>query len=555
MGTQLAQARQQEDEHDRVLMKKVVRGDKRAAEGLYRQYCDRVYQSCLRITCEPEDAIDAMQETFLNVFRRMKALDPDTTSFRDYLFASARNTCLKQLEKRKHTDPTEDVPEPKVKIADDAHMDPERSLLIGDQRKIIRNASTELSDRHYRALVMYELDGLGYAEIGRQFDLDANAVAQLIMRARQRLRWEVRRHVALNPAGDHKQCAQALALLPKRADGRLGERESAWLDPHLENCEICATNLALMEEVGARYRSVLPPALIALLWQRTGDAWAATSHPNSSGTTGTESTSRVADVTGRHGVSSSGWSVGGMRSRLDRTKRKVAALAPLLFVLLVAVCSSSIYMIQETPGIGARSLPQTPGSQYELITAADFNVLDAVDLQNNLTGAGRERKSVSTKMSAAASGQSGSNSEKQVSVRQNSSTGNSIRSRRQRERKNTRNQQAGVRTGDTRKAAGSLVPGKKSAKGESNSVKPMAEAEEGRVPLEPSGTTGGGVTPMASHATGSNPKNLKLSPPIIPNFGSGEASAPEKPSGKSSVKPKKVRAQKPPCALNPTKCK
>lgn len=275
MGTQLARARRDEDARDHALMTRASRGDKVAMEALYRQYCDRVYQSALRICREPEDAIDATQDTFLNVFRRLEKLEVETLSFRDYLFASARNSCFKLIAKRKRVDLREVIFEPEVEEADDANSDPERSLLIGDQQRMVRHASSELSARHYQALVLFELDGLGYAEIGEQLGLDSNAVGQLILRARQRLRREVRRGAALKP-DDRKRCARALALLPKKAEGQLSKRESEWLDPHLESCQGCVANLSLMQEVGVGYRSVMPPALIALIWQRTDSALALT---------------------------------------------------------------------------------------------------------------------------------------------------------------------------------------------------------------------------------------------------------------------------------------
>ncbi len=347
MGIQLVKARRCEDARDRVLTREASRGDKPAIEALYKRYCDRIYQSCLRICREPEDAIDATQDTFLKVFRRLEELDPETLSFRDYLFASARNACFKVVSKRKRVDLKEKMPEPRIKMVDDAHADPERSLMIEDQQKMVRHASTELSTRHYQALVMYELDGLGYAEIGKQLDLDANAVGQLIMRARQRLRLEVRRRAVLQ-TDEGKQCARALALLPRKADGRLGKREAQWLDPHLENCEACTTNLSLMQEVGAGYRAVLPPALIGLLWLRTSDALANAGHPFSDRAV-TADESR--DVSANGGSGQGQGTAGELRSinaisRRDRSK-KVVVLACLMFGLLAVVVAGSEYLPKE----------------------------------------------------------------------------------------------------------------------------------------------------------------------------------------------------------------
>ncbi len=370
MGTQLASVRRGEDVRDRVLIRKASCGDKPAMEALYRQYCDGIYQSCLRICREPEDAIDAMQDTFMKVFRRLEELDPETLSFRDYLFTSARNACFKVISKRKRVHLKEKIPEQEMKITDDAHSDPERSLMIEEQQKMVRNASTELSTRHYQALVMYELDGFGYAEIGKQLDLDANAVGQLILRARRRLRREVRRRAMLqtDDADDGTQCTRALALLPRKAEGRLDKRGAKWLDSHLETCEACATNLSLMQEVGAGYRAVLPPALIGLLWLRISDALANTGYElRDRVVTLDESKNAVANSGSGQGLETAGeLRTNSANSRHKRSKR-VVALTCLIIVPLAVVVACNEYLLKEDSRTGSSGKSSLSSGESSLL--------------------------------------------------------------------------------------------------------------------------------------------------------------------------------------------
>ncbi len=252
-----------ENERDRSLVAAIRLGDRTGLEDLYRHYHERVYRSCLHTCRDPEDAIDATQEAFLNVFRRVGDIDLNIGSFRDYLFMTSRNISLKIIAKRGRSTPTSEPLEPDGLVR--ATDDPERSALIGVQREIVRRATGSLNQRQVDALTMYEIEGKSYSEIGEYLGIEANAVAQLLMRARIRLKKAVRRRAAQTPSNDG--CSDALSLLSKKTDGVLHDGERDWLDSHLNGCDTCRTNLLVMEEVGANYRSLMPvPA--ALIFER-----------------------------------------------------------------------------------------------------------------------------------------------------------------------------------------------------------------------------------------------------------------------------------------------
>ncbi len=249
-----------ENERDRSLIAMFKAGDRRGLEELYRHYHERVYRSCLHTCRDPEDAIDATQDAFLNVFRRIGRSDGDLSSFRDYLFMSSRNISLKIISKRKRSTPTSEPPEPDELVH--ASEDPERSALIDDQREILRKATGSLNQRQIDALTMYEIEGKSYSEIGEFLGIEANAVAQLLLRARIRLKKAVRLRAARETSSG--SCSDALALLSKKTDGKLHDGDGEWLDAHLDDCHRCRTNLLVMEEVGTNYRSLIPvPAALA----------------------------------------------------------------------------------------------------------------------------------------------------------------------------------------------------------------------------------------------------------------------------------------------------
>lgn len=254
-----------ENARDRALMARTASGDRDALEQLFTHYNKRIYRSCLHTCRNADDAMEATQEAFLTVFKRLRDYHLSISSFRDYLFMASRNASLKIISKRRQAISVVEIPEVEQYGSIDATEDPERSLLIADQQQLVRRASASLRTRQLDALKMYELDGMDYSEIGSKLGIEANAVSQLISRARKKLRTEVRNKGAAQRSST-KICARALMLMPKKVDSVLSSRESAWLDQHIDSCETCKTNLNMIEEIGTSYRSLLPPS--ELLFER-----------------------------------------------------------------------------------------------------------------------------------------------------------------------------------------------------------------------------------------------------------------------------------------------
>ncbi len=91
----------------------------------------------------------------------------------------------------------------------------------------IRQVLGHLSFNQRSALVMRELEGRWYAEIGEILDLSVSAVETLIFRARRALREQLEGGLT---------CGEAEATLSKRLDGTLAPAEQRALRAHLRGC-------------------------------------------------------------------------------------------------------------------------------------------------------------------------------------------------------------------------------------------------------------------------------------------------------------------------------
>jgi RNA polymerase sigma factor (sigma-70 family) len=238
---------------DAVLATRLRQRDRTAWEELYAEYGPRLRAFAYRLTGNPHDADDLVQETFVRALPRLDRLDPETVQLGPYLFTTLRNTFLKRVEREQRLRPVEDVPEPDE--PQPIEDDPERQTLLTSQQEEVRLANAKLAPRQRLVLALRELEDKSYAEIGVIVGLNENAVAQLISRARESLRIELRL-AQVDPERIPEECRGYLPLLSRHLDGQLREPRLGETLAHVETCAYCQDALDSMREAGRRYRAL-----------------------------------------------------------------------------------------------------------------------------------------------------------------------------------------------------------------------------------------------------------------------------------------------------------
>ena len=193
----------------------------RAFERLYKRHVHEVYRYVLAVLRNPADAEDATQATFLNAYRAFSRGE-EPLKPRNWLLKIAHNECRQRFRASSRR--------PKEVEWDERAAAPEadESVPTADE---IRTALAHLSFNQRSALVMRELEGRSYAEIGTILDLSNSAVETLLFRARRALREQLEGALT---------CGEAEATLSKRLDGRLALSEQRSLRAHLRECPECA---------------------------------------------------------------------------------------------------------------------------------------------------------------------------------------------------------------------------------------------------------------------------------------------------------------------------
>src|ERR671922_2190058 len=193
----------------------------RGFERLYRRHVADVYRYALAVLRNPADAEDVTQTTFLNALRAYERGERPKAE-QNWLIAIAHNVCrqrFRQSQRRpREVSLDEDVAD---RIVDDD----------GPTGEDIRRALGQLAFNQRAALVMRELEGRSYAEIGEILELSTSAVETLIFRARRALREQLETSLT---------CGEAEGALSKRLDGSLAAPERRALRAHLRECRECA---------------------------------------------------------------------------------------------------------------------------------------------------------------------------------------------------------------------------------------------------------------------------------------------------------------------------
>ncbi len=168
-------------------------GDKTAMpswDELVRQHADRVYRLAYRLSGSQHDAEDLTQETFIRVFRSVKNYQPGT--FEGWLHRITTNLFLDMVRRRGRIR-MEALPEDYDRVPAD---EPNPEQIYHDSRlgPDLQAALDSLPPEFRAAVVLCDIEGLSYEEIGATLGVKLGTVRSRIHRGRQALRDHLGRH-------------------------------------------------------------------------------------------------------------------------------------------------------------------------------------------------------------------------------------------------------------------------------------------------------------------------------------------------------------------------
>ncbi len=155
---------------------------------LYESNHDDLWRYCLRRAATPEEAEEALGETFAVVWRRLDDVPPGDRA-RPWIFGVARHHLRTGWRRYRRNDELKDR---LIANTFDRSADDPAEAATDDSATILAALAT-LKERDQEVLRLFAWEGLSQAEIGQLLGCSENAVAIRIHRARGRLAKALRR--------------------------------------------------------------------------------------------------------------------------------------------------------------------------------------------------------------------------------------------------------------------------------------------------------------------------------------------------------------------------
>lgn len=163
-------------------------GDDRAFIEVYSRFEDMVYNLACRLAGNREEAADLTQEIFLRVFRHLGSFGGRST-LKTWIFRIAVNHCRDRLS-RWHplTQPIGEEAGEGVVIFADPSRGPEELAVAADDKRRVEQALACLPQVFREVVVLRDIEGLSYEEIGDVLGVRIGTVRSRIARGRDQLR-------------------------------------------------------------------------------------------------------------------------------------------------------------------------------------------------------------------------------------------------------------------------------------------------------------------------------------------------------------------------------
>jgi RNA polymerase sigma factor (sigma-70 family) len=222
---------------DHALVAGVRRGDDRAFESLYARYQRRIYAYVLGMCKDHARAEDITQEVFVSALRRMRETERPI-AFKPWIYEIAKNACIDQFRRSRRAEEVSLQADDALAPADYGRLvgpgpTPEAAVVVKQDLDNLCGAFGGLSDVHHEILVMRELEGLSYREIGERLGMSRPAVESTLFRARRRLGEEYDELVS------GERCLRIAGIIATAAHGRIGARAARQLTRHVAHCQGC----------------------------------------------------------------------------------------------------------------------------------------------------------------------------------------------------------------------------------------------------------------------------------------------------------------------------
>lgn len=154
----------------------------------------RLYGAAVRLTGNPTDAEDLLQETYLRAYRGFSGFQPGT-NLTGWLFRILRNTFINTYRKRlleARTVPEESWYRNVKGFRPAVEVSAESVVIDAIPAQRLQEALTALPEHYRRVVLLFDVEGFSYKEIAGIVDVPLGTVMSRLHRGRKSLREQLR---------------------------------------------------------------------------------------------------------------------------------------------------------------------------------------------------------------------------------------------------------------------------------------------------------------------------------------------------------------------------
>ena len=178
------------------LVEKFKAGDESAYEELYEKTQRMVYYTCLGILNNDDDAFDAMQDTYLTVYRRIDTLE-DNKTFISWIKKVATTRSLNLYKKRKGDVSYDDTlgADESLQVDDNLESLPDYYILEKTKREALdKIIKAELTDVQYQTIHMHYYSEFSVEQIAELMECPVGTVKTRLKASRARIKEGVKKY-------------------------------------------------------------------------------------------------------------------------------------------------------------------------------------------------------------------------------------------------------------------------------------------------------------------------------------------------------------------------
>jgi RNA polymerase sigma-70 factor (ECF subfamily) len=183
-------------ESDGVLVEKCRKGDINAFELLVLKYQRRIFNLIYRLTGDNEMVEDIAQEVFLKAYKSLDSFH-GKSSFYTWLYRIAINTSFNHIKSNKENQfkiLASDSEGDKIYSVENI-LDTEQLLEQHELSKKINDAINSLNEEQKTIIVLRDVEGLSYDEIGKIIGCPSGTVRSRLFRARKELKTKLENYI------------------------------------------------------------------------------------------------------------------------------------------------------------------------------------------------------------------------------------------------------------------------------------------------------------------------------------------------------------------------